>query len=49
MAEAGIEIYIATAVFLGVTIVIYFGERAYRYKRLKQGKSVGTYGMKPSE
>jgi hypothetical protein len=49
MAEAGINIYIATAVFLGVTIVIYFGERAYRYKRLKQGKSVGTYGMKPQE
>ncbi len=45
MAEAGIEIFIATAVCLGMTIAIYFGERAYRYKRIKEGKHVGTYGM----
>ncbi len=45
MAEAGIEIFIATAVFLGVTIVIYFAERAHRYKRIREGKHAGTYGM----
>ena len=45
MAEAGIEIFIATAVFLGVTIVIYFAERAHRYKRIREGKPAGTYGM----
>jgi len=45
MAEAGIEIFIATAVCLGMTIAIYFGERSYRYKRIKEGKPAGTYGM----
>jgi hypothetical protein len=45
MAEAGIEIFIATAIVLGITIVIYFGERAHRYKRIREGKHVGTYGM----
>ncbi|MDE1863304.1 MAG: hypothetical protein KGI33_10370 [Thaumarchaeota archaeon] len=45
MAEAGIEIFIATAVTLGMTIAIYFGERAYRYKRIREGKHAGTYGM----
>ena len=45
MAEADITIFIATAVSLGITIAIYFGERAYRYKRIKEGKHVGTYGM----
>ncbi len=45
MAEAGINIFIATAVTLGMTIAIYFGERAYRYKRIREGKHVGTYGM----
>ncbi len=51
MAEAGIEIYIATAVFLGVTIAIYFGERAHRYKKIREGKPAGTYGWtyEPSE
>ena len=46
MAEAGIEIFIATAAALGLTIAIYFGERANRYRRIKQGKEAGTYGMK---
>jgi len=46
MAEAGIEIFIATAAALGITIAIYFGERAYRYKRIKEGKPAGTYGMR---
>ncbi|HJU12860.1 MAG TPA: hypothetical protein VJ792_00190 [Candidatus Nitrosotalea sp.] len=45
MAEADITIFIATAVSLGITIAIYFGERAYRYKRIKEGKHAGTYGM----
>ncbi len=46
MAEADISIFIATAVALGITIAIYFGERAYRYKRIKEGKYAGTYGMR---
>ena len=46
MAEAGIEIFIAAGVFLAITIAIYFGERAHRYKRMKEGKYAGTYGMK---
>ena len=45
MAEADITIVIATAVSLAITIAIYFGERAYRYKRIKEGKHAGTYGM----
>ncbi|OLB91446.1 MAG: hypothetical protein AUH25_02610 [Thaumarchaeota archaeon 13_1_40CM_38_12] len=46
MAEAGIEIFVATAVALGITIAIYFGERGYRYKRIKEGKPVGSYGFR---
>ena len=46
MAEAGIDIFIATAVALGITIAIYFGERSYRYKRIKEGKPVGSYGFR---
>ena len=46
MAEADITIFVATAVALGITIAIYFGERAYRYKRIKEGKHAGTYGMR---
>jgi hypothetical protein len=46
MAESGWQIYAATAIFLGATIIIYFAERAYRYKRLREGKSVGTYGFR---
>ena len=45
MAEAGADIYIATASALAITIAIYFGERAYRYKRMKDNKHVGTYGF----
>lgn len=45
MAEAGIEIFIATAATLALTIAIYFGERAYRYKRVKENKHAGTYGF----
>ncbi len=30
MTEAGIDIFIATAATLALTIAIYFGERAYR-------------------
>jgi hypothetical protein len=45
MAEAGIEIFIATGIVLGITVVIYFAERAHRYKRIKEGKPAGTYGM----
>lgn len=46
MAEAaGGLIYLATAAALGITIAIYFGERAYRYQRMKANKQVGTYGF----
>ena len=45
MTEAGIEIFIATAATLAITIAIYFGERAYRYKRVKENKHAGTYGF----
>lgn len=46
MTEAGIEIFIATGVTLAMTIAIYFGERAYRYRLNKEGKTWGTYGFK---
>ena len=45
MAEAGAAIYIATAAALGITIAIYFAERANRYKRIKESKHAGTYGF----
>ncbi len=46
MAEAaGGYTYIATAGALAITIAIYFAERAYRYKRMKENKHVGTYGF----
>ncbi|MBI1828078.1 MAG: hypothetical protein HY223_09235 [Thaumarchaeota archaeon] len=45
MAEAGWAIYAAAASALAITIAIYFGERAYRYKRMKENKHVGTYGF----
>jgi len=45
MSEAGWDIYIATAVTTGITIAIYFAERAYRYKRIKENKHAGTYGF----
>lgn len=46
MAEAGIEIFIATGVCLAMTIAIYFGERAHRLGLAKKGNLWGTYGMK---
>ena len=45
MTEAGWDIYAAAASALAITIAIYFGERAYRYKRMKENKHVGTYGF----
>ena len=45
MAEAGWAIFIATAVTTAITVAIYYGERAYRYKRVKENKHVGTYGF----
>lgn len=45
MAEAGIQIFIATAAALAITIALLFGERAYRYHRLEQKKPAGTYGF----
>jgi hypothetical protein len=45
MAEAGMAIFVATAVALGITIAILFSERAYRYRRLKEGKHAGTLGF----
>lgn len=46
MAEAGIEIFIATGVCLAMTVAIYFGERAHRKNLEKKGKTWGTYGMR---
>lgn len=46
MAEAGIEIFIATGAALALTIAIYFGERAHRKSLDKKGKTWGTYGFK---
>jgi hypothetical protein len=45
MAEAGVQIFVATAAALGITIALLFGERAYRYHRLEQKKPAGTYGF----
>jgi hypothetical protein len=45
MSEAGIEIFIATAGTLAITIAILFSERAYRYRRLKEKKHAGTMGF----
>ena len=45
MAEAGIEIFIATAACLALVTAIQFGERAYRFKRIKENKHAGTYGF----
>jgi hypothetical protein len=45
MAEAGIAIFTATVVSLAITIAILFGERTYRYRRLKEGKHAGTLGF----
>ncbi|GBC72731.1 hypothetical protein HRbin04_00122 [archaeon HR04] len=45
MAEAGIAIFIATMVALGIVTAIQFAERAYRYKRIAMGLHAGTYGF----
>jgi hypothetical protein len=45
MAEAGIEIFIAAAVALGIVTAIQFAERAYRYKRMREQKTAGTMGF----
>jgi hypothetical protein len=45
MAEADIAIYIATAAALAICTAIQFGERAIRYRRLKEKKFAGTMGM----
>jgi hypothetical protein len=44
--EAGAEILIASAVTLAIVTAIQFGERGYRYRRLAEKKSAGTYGFK---
>ena len=46
MTEAGIEIFIGAAISLGIVTIIQFAERAYRYKRIKENKQVGTYGFR---
>jgi hypothetical protein len=45
MAEAGIAIFIATAVSLAIVTAIQFSERGYRKKRLEQKKYAGTMGF----
>ena len=44
-------IYIATAASLAIVTAIQFGERAIRYKRIKEKKSFAQMGMEyqPSE
>jgi hypothetical protein len=45
MAEAGMAIFIATAVSLAIVTAIQFAERGYRHKRLAANKTAGTYGF----
>jgi hypothetical protein len=45
MAEAGIDIFIATAGALAIVTAIQFAERSYRYRRLKDKKYAGTMGF----
>ena len=45
MAEAGIAIFIATAIGLAIVTAIQFSERGYKYNRLEQHKQEGTYGF----
>ena len=45
MAEAGIAIFIATAVALAIVTAIQFTERGYRYRRMAEKKHVGTMGF----
>jgi hypothetical protein len=45
MAEAGIQIIIATGVALAIVTAIQWTERAYRYRRVKEQKPAGTMGF----
>ncbi len=45
--EASLWPFIWTAIAVGICTAIEFGERAYRYKRLRAGKHAGTYGFYP--
>jgi hypothetical protein len=45
MAEADMAIYIATAASLAIVTAIQFGERAIRYRRMKEKKSFAQMGM----
>jgi len=45
MAEADLAIYIATAASLAICTAIQFGERAVRYRRMKEKKSFAQMGM----
>lgn len=45
MAEAGIAIFVATAISLAIVTAIQFAERGYRHKRLAENKHAGTYGF----
>ena len=38
-------IYIATAASLAIVTAIQFGERAIRYRRIREKKTVATMGM----
>lgn len=46
MAEAGMAIFIASAISLAIVTAIQFGERGYRYRRIEEKKHAGTYGFK---
>jgi len=45
MAEADFAIYGATAAALAIVTAIQFGERAVRYRRMKEAKSYAQMGM----
>ena len=45
MAEAGIEIFIGTAVALAIVTAIQFAERGNRHRRLAANKEAGTMGF----
>jgi hypothetical protein len=46
MAEADMAIYLATAASLAIVTAIQFGERAIRYRKMKERKTYATMGMK---
>jgi hypothetical protein len=45
MAEADMAIYLATAASLAIVTAIQFGERAIRYRKMKEKKTFATMGM----